>query len=1430
MVNKNIFNRGLVLSLIVMFFVVIMANSVSAFEFDNVKSYNPITKEVIITNAFGLGSEIGKIKLNTPLDYHVGLGYQKVAEFSLQAYQDYDNILKELNFYDKKFKDWESKEFVREYDFKYRSYENLIINDYEVQCETPIIKEIVKGETKIIGETNTTQICENVLIGNHTEQKEVWEKLDVTNLKKDDYLTIGIFTDVKYKDKVEWIPSIYGVRIEEWAEWTADLNVGLINYYKLDEQDTTGTGTIIDAVGNTNGVNEGTSNISGAINTAYYTNSKVNRINLGDAVDRTTNGDFAVSMWFKGSSSTGLMLLGNYDGGTYNTGDYQIMYNCGSAGDNKVVEHIGWGSSQGFQYKSAGTHTNYCDNNWHHLVVMLDRSETNSQAKVYIDNSSITMTRDDGSDITTQTMFNIGGSIYAGWRGSAAENYDNMDEIAIYNRTLNIAEISLLSEGIQYTTDFNSINISLNSPEDNLKSNLSNINFQCNTSSTENIINLSLIIDNSIIITNSTSGRLNLTIDFNQILSDGNHNWTCNGNNINNLTETPSERFLEVDTTSPIITINKPLNQTYTFSELDYYNVTTNELVDTCYFELDSTEYNMTTSDNLTWTRTNNISQSTGNHTVLFTCKDNVDNIGYNSTEYNLQYVTLNSPVDNLLINDTSVTFNVSVSTISGNDVSNVSLYNNESGSWDISQSYNNTYGINITQTGSTICSGAQCGSSGNVFDNNLSTGIELQPDDYVGKNFTNNVNMTKMISKIFSYGGVTVNLDVYDGSWTTLWTKLNVEPAEINETILNNSYSAIRLRCTGSDPCYFSEMTIFGEINNSEVLFYNDITDNLFWNVEACYDDGNCYFAENNDTLLTNKDLPSIIITSPIISYNILSNGQSIDLNVTSITNGTLDICKYEYNNINSTINCNVNTTFNYIANINNLTYCVNDTLGNEICDIREWVVKILEINQSYNNETTEGNLEDYLATIILSPGYSVDSAILVYDGSNNIGQSFSSGDNIILRKTDFSVPNVATNQNLSFYWSLVLSDLTIINLTTQNQTVYSLGLDNCSSFTNELLNFTVVDEEQQTILPNATIEIAVNIYDSSQTNLILNHSNKYVGVNPLAICMNINLSNSSVYSMDVIVRYEDTENANEYYNIVNSTLNNESETQNIILYDLNLTDSTDFQLTFTGSDFLPVENALVYVERQYIGEDKFKTVELPKTDYNGETVLHLVRNKLIYNIIITKDGVVLGNFENLVAFCDDFTIGDCNIELNAFDSVEKVFSYDDDLGITYTNPEYNGTENTISFNFLTTDGTTKLVNLSVSRNDIFSNRSICNSSLISSGGTLTCSIDPNIDESTLKTEIYVSNVLTVVDSVDLDSSNYGDGGYLIIFVMAISLVLMFSGSKTGVLISLGLTFVGSLGLNLMNGDLYGVGVSGIWLIVIILLGIYKLNKDRNP
>ncbi len=212
----------------------------------------------------------------------------------------------------------------------------------------------------------------------------------------------------------------------------------------------------------------------------------------------------------------------------------------------------------------------------------------------------------------------------------------------------------------------------------------------------------------------------------------------------------------------------------------------------------------------------------------------------------------------------------------------------------------------------------------------------------------------------------------------------------------------------------------------------------------------------------------------------------------------------------------------------------------------------------------------------------------------------------------------------------------------------------------------------------------------------------------------------------MDSIVRYEAIGYAIENYNIVNFILSNSTVPQNITLYDLNSSDSTEFQITFKDSNFLSVEGALIFIQRQYVAENNtFKTVELPKTDSNGQTLGHFVEKDIIYNILVTNgtSGAVLGSFNNIIAFCQDATIGDCVINLNALTSSEEGFNYQEELKIGISDPLYNGTSRVLSVNFYTFDGSTKTINLTATKYDQLGSEQACASTLSSSAGTVSCS-----------------------------------------------------------------------------------------------------------
>jgi hypothetical protein len=581
------------------------------------------------------------------------------------------------------------------------------------------------------------------------------------------------------------------------------------------------------------------------------------------------------------------------------------------------------------------------------------------------------------------------------------------------------------------------------------------------------------------------------------------------------------------------------------------------------------------------------------------------------------------------------------------------------------------------------------------------------------------------------------------------------------------------------------------------------------------------------NRTFEIDTTAPIINLTSPTGTIDYHISGDNLTINWT-VSDTNLGSCWFEYDGVNNSLTCGDN---NYSFSTNaqkNLTFYANDTLGNLGSNFTSWDYKVLEINQTYNNETTEGSLESFLATIIIKDDLSITGTALVYNGTTYVGSNIVSEGITTLSVSDVLIPSVESDTNLSFFWSVVLSDSSQINLSIQNQTVFNIGIDNCSSFTNQIFNFTSVDEDLQTIIINSTIDIAMNFYSSDRSQVILNLSGEFTD-NPTLICLSKNLTEGSNYSVDAVIKYEADNYAIEYYNIVDLSFTNNTEEQVITLYDLNSSDSTEFQLTFTGEDFLPVENALVLVERQYIHENTFKTVEIPKTDSNGQTILHLVRNDVVYNIVVMKDGEVLGSFSNLIAFCDDFSIGDCTISLNALGDESGVPNYDEELGIFFSSPPtYNDSTNIVSFDFISEDGTSKTVILEVERRDAFGNTSICSNTVISTSGVVFCNVG-NITESSLVTTISVDGSIGIVSQTQTESEAYGSIGYVALFFLSLALMLIFGDSKNGLILSITIGFIAAVSLGWVIGGIIGLGSSGILLIVLTITAIWQINKGRS-
>ena len=631
----------------IMFSLFLLGNVSAFFEIDNYKDYDSKTKTIMVKNGFTFGTPIAEVQLKTPLNMVVPRGYQKVAEFEIRLSEDYNNAFKELELYDKNKED---QKFIRSYDYKVRSYETINVNDYTSVCSD--VWDANNG--------TFSKECSQVLSGTHEEQREVWTILNSSDFNKDDVLTIGIFTEVQKGDVVEWIPNLFGVRVDEWAIWTESLNVDIISFYKLNET----SGVVLDSVGNNNGTNNGTTRgVAGIINNSFDFNGTTDYVDLGTN-DFVGSGNYAISFWYK-TTNTGVMIIQE----AYSAGGIIFAINR-----NIITESSGWityiGSGNSTEGVAVNIGADVYDGAWHHIVFVRDGD---TSGKVYFDGVNVKNASVGTGSHVKAVDFILG----ANTNHNSLWFDGNLDEIGIWNRSLSASEVSDLyngGSGITYSTVFVNIITTLISPIDAFISPSNIINFSVNSTPIKvNLTNVTLYIWNNtgeLYQTNFTSlsGNESVNTTWTMTISDGSYIWNAQSYGTNGtapLSDWGTNRTLIVDTTLPIISVTSPTGDQGTFVSgrnlsLNWTVIDPNQ--DTCWYEYGGSNTTVTCSDNST-----NLTVTDSTKTsLIFYANDTAGNQNSNTTTWSYSFIEENV-IYNVNVSETSSqTFTINMTTSIG--------------------------------------------------------------------------------------------------------------------------------------------------------------------------------------------------------------------------------------------------------------------------------------------------------------------------------------------------------------------------------------------------------------------------------------------------------------------------------------------------------------------------------------------------------------------------------------------------------------------------------------------------------------------------------------------------------------------------------------------------------------------------------------------
>jgi len=678
------------------------------------------------------------------------------------------------------------------------------------------------------------------------------------------------------------------------------------------------------------------------------------------------------------------------------------------------------------------------------------------------------------------------------------------------------------------------------------------------------------------------------------------------------------------------------------------------------------------------------------------------------------------------------------------------------------------------------------------------------------------------------------------DNSTSINSLKLYIDGSLISQLSLDTSYS---INPSGTPT---NHLAIGANANGGENLAAGSVDDlqiyNVIWNTgDVGFDwnggtgrEGDVYIAPSISVSLNSPDDNVNIITPSIVFNSTLSSFHSIIKNATLYIWDASDTLLVK--NTNSTIDpiTNVsywNISFGYDSNSFkwNVLGCNNYSNYSFASSNRTFAYGISIGDVNYTIKTLEGSVSVFTINIsYVNQYYSAINANLIYNGTSYSSTKIGTSENILFSRS-ISLPLVDSQINNSFYWQIVLfntTSTTYKNSSFYNQTIDNTAIDNCTQYTTRIINFTLYDEEERKNL-NGTIETIVSIFNpidySNIVNFSTNISNLSNGITRLGVCL-LNVSN---YKMNYQARYYSNGYWTEYKYGQNITLTNNTIPQIINLYDLvNVSNNIEFKITFRNKNAIPVEGALIDLQRQYVPINQFISVETPITDKYGKTLAHFVTGSVVYNILVTKNGELLATFNNVVANCQSLP---CLITLDAEQSITPLTNFNNYQGITY-NFNVDKTNRRLSFIYSATDSANKDIYLLVKKMDNYGNNTICSINQTATSGTLVCDIPQVYGNVTIIAYPYVNGIQVdpfIFSLLRILGDELGNSRIILIMLLYCTLTFLFIDNPAVMIFGsiLGLIFATMLGF--ISGGSSWVIIT--WFVIAGIILIIKINRRAN-
>lgn len=409
------------------------------------------------------------------------------------------------------------------------------------------------------------------------------------------------------------------------------------------------------------------------------------------------------------------------------------------------------------------------------------------------------------------------------------------------------------------------------------------------------------------------------------------------------------------------------------------------------------------------------------------------------------------------------------------------------------------------------------------------------------------------------------------------------------------------------------------------------------------------------------------------------------------------------------------------------------------------EWV-PFSEDQESSEGNVLETSYQTFYLNITVASGYDVQDVSLNYNGTTYTGATKNTIDSDsyeLIKSIYIPAGNTGFGSITKNYkWNLEVvneatGDSTVVSSSTYTQNVRELTFGLCSSSLNiPMLNFTMIDENSGSQINganNATTFEATFDFGADVNSLIKNYSisNLSTSLSEWDFCTD---NSSNIIYSDMESFYTAQGYTEKHYYLNDAQLTN--NTNEINLYVLPSGEALEFFISVTRN-LDALSGVAINIDKFFVGEGIYKTVEIDETDVDGEITAYLDLDKK-YKFTIIEDGEVI-SIQEKRATCEE---APCEIDLSITgDGTDVINSMEDyfGTGVVY-NLNYDSSTKIVTFDFVDTTGLADYFRLYVYRSRSNESRqTIYDKTLYTTSGTITFNAS-NYTDGNFLAEAYIS------------------------------------------------------------------------------------------